>query len=859
MRIRIIESIYRDWPAFALSGKMSDPDGAKPPEGRCGHRGQIPFPQLLCCRGIITLWKALAMREFGSKSRAVRLYLLFALATICATPPQVVSAVEPEMTRPLSTTTDLASDMVDGIDRFLLKEIDDAAARRGQLWQVDLASDAALQASLQTHRESLARMIGAHDPRIAVQPIDETNVDLNVSAIIGTSNRFDVHAMRWPVLAEATPTFDSLPSLFGEGIVLLPRERSPANATIIVIPDADQTPEQISGLVTGISPQSQTARRLAEMGYRVYVPAIVSRQREPRGGRANLTDREYLHRPTFELGRTLAGYEVQMVLALVDRIKLESPQQRVGVFGYGEGGLIGLFAGAVDTRIDSVCISGFFGPRQKSWNEPIDRNFFGMFTQFDATELAMLMASRTFVVETSRGPEVVLSGDGGTPAELKTPDRDAASELLVAATKRLPASAVQAFTVVHPEVGGFGTEVTLGHFIAGLQIATNATIGIASVSSLSPIKSNETLLVQANKNRRQRMNQHIDRHSQGLLKESQFVREQFMSKLNTQSIETYEESVKPYRDTFRHEVIGHFDQPLLSPNTRSRQKWETDKWIGYEITMDVFPDVFAYGALLLPKDLKPGERRPVVVCQHGLEGRPTDTFEGDHPAYHDFASKLCDNGLIVFAPQNPYLFQDRFRALQRKAQPIGKTLFSIIVPQHQQIVNWLKTQSYTDPERIAFYGLSYGGKTAMRVPALVTDYCLSICSADFNEWVLKNASSRHRFSYLWTGEYEIYEWNLGSTFNYAEMAALICPRPFMVERGHFDGVGEDHWVAFEYAKVRNLYAAKLGIPERAEIEWFVGPHTINGRGSFAFLSRHLNWPISPIDQPAAVPTSTTPQ
>ena len=25
----------------------------------------------------------------------------------------------------------------------------------------------------------------------------------------------------------------------------------------------------------------------------------------------------------------------------------------------------------------------------------------------------------------------------------------------------------------------------------------------------------------------------------------------------------------------------------------------------------------------------------------------------------------------------------------------------------------------------------------MRVPALVTDYCLSICSADFNEWVVK--------------------------------------------------------------------------------------------------------------------------
>ncbi|MCA9143165.1 MAG: dienelactone hydrolase family protein, partial [Planctomycetales bacterium] len=261
-----------------------------------------------------------------------------------------------------------------------------------------------------------------------------------------------------------------------------------------------------------------------------------------------------------------------------------------------------------------------------------------------------------------------------------------------------------------------------------------------------------------------------------------------------------------------------------------------------EVMLDVFPDVFAYGVLLVPKDLKEGEKRPVVVCQHGLEGRPTDVFLGDHGAYHDFAAKLCERGFITFAPQNIYIFKDRFRTLQRKANAVGKTLFSVMVPQHQQIVNWLKTQSNVDPDRIAFYGLSYGGKSAMRIPALVTDYCLSICSADFNEWVLKNASTRHNFSYVWTGEYEIFEFDLGSTFNYAEMAALICPRPFMVERGHFDGVGEDEWVAYEYAKIRYLYQAKLGIGDRTEIEWFVGPHTINGKGTFDFLHKHLNWP-----------------
>ena len=65
----------------------------------------------------------------------------------------------------------------------------------------------------------------------------------------------------------------------------------------------------------------------------------------------------------------------------------------------------------------------------------------------------------------------------------------------------------------------------------------------------------------------------------------------------------------------------------------------------------------------------------------------------------------------------------------------------------------------------------------MRVPALVTDYCLSICSADFNDWVWKNASTLSPYSYVWSGEYEIFEFNLGHTFNYAEMAALIARAP----------------------------------------------------------------------------------
>jgi len=81
----------------------------------------------------------------------------------------------------------------------------------------------------------------------------------------------------------------------------------------------------------------------------------------------------------------------------------------------------------------------------------------------------------------------------------------------------------------------------------------------------------------------------------------------------------------------------------------------------------------------------------------------------------------------------------------------------------------------------------------------------------------------------------------------------MLPRPFMVERGHADGVAPDEWVAHEYAKVRRLYDA-VGLGDRTAIEFFNGGHSINSQGTFAFLKEHLRWPAPAIvTPPSAAP------
>jgi hypothetical protein len=280
----------------------------------------------------------------------------------------------------------------------------------------------------------------------------------------------------------------------------------------------------------------------------------------------------------------------------------------------------------------------------------------------------------------------------------------------------------------------------------------------------------------------------------------------------------------------------------MPSNPRTRLVYDEPNYLGYEVILDVWPDVFAYGVLLIPKGIPQGERRPVVVCQHGLESHVQELTD---PNAHEvglrsFANRLAAEGFVVFAPQGPYIGEDKFRIIQRMGHPLKLALYSFILGQHQRILEWLSGLPYVDPTGIGFYGISYGGKSAVTVPPLLEQYAVSICSAGFNEWVWKTTNIDSSFSYLLIEEYDMYDFNFANVVNHSEMANLMAPRAFMVERGHYDFVSEDQMVASEYAKVRWFYDY-MGISDKTRIEFLNGPHMIYGTGTFEFLRQHLPW------------------
>ncbi len=758
-----------------------------------------------------------------------------ALLVLCVA--SVAAAAERTLpgTQPLATTNDLSREMVAGIDKFLMRETAAAVALRSNYWRRDFSSPAAYEKSVAENRERFRTIVGAVDERLPVTTL-ELVTSTSQSSLVAEADGYTVHAVRWPVFARVQ----------GEG--LLVQAKGTPKARAVALPDADQTPEMLLGLATGIPASSQFARRLAESGCEVLIPTLIDR-RDTWSGNARLKrftnqpHREWIYRQAYEMGRHVIGYEVAKVQGAVDYLARDG--KPVGVIGYGEGALIAFYTAALDSRIQVAAISGYFDSRQGLWQEPIYRNVFNLLTEFGDAEIASLISTRTLIVEHSEPPKVegppsARQGRGGAaPGRITLPDFNAADgEVRRAHALTRPLNwQIQS---IHGNEGSpmpAGSDPFVKAFLRGLG-TTAGPAQSAPADSRKGFSPDE---------RQQRQVRELVEHTQQLLRSSESVRnEKFWKTLKLGEADAFKASTVAHRTNFSQNVIGQLPKATVASNARARMAYDKESWTGYDVVLDVYPDVFAWGVLLLPKDLKPGERRPVVVTQHGLEGVPHDTITDDpkgsgYGYYKAFAARLAERGFVVFSPHNPYRGRDEFRVLQRKANPLGKSLFSVIIAQHDCILDWLSEQPFVDPQRIGFYGLSYGGKTAMRVPAVLDRYALSICSADFNEWILKNVTTESPYSYMFTIEYEMPEWNLGHTFNYAEMAALIAPRPFMVERGHDDGVAPDEWVAYEFARVRRLYA-KLGIPERTEIEFFNGPHSINGVGTFKFLHRHLNWP-----------------
>jgi dienelactone hydrolase len=739
-------------------------------------------------------------------------------------------------TAALEVSGDLSMEVVDRVDRWFLSE----TARRQEV----LAQTASrTPEDIQRLRDRLRRILGlTKDLRIA-DPEGEFVGSLHTPFVAAENGRVRVLAFRWPALE----------GVEGEGLLLEPLRGAVAN--VIALPDADQSPELIAGVGTAAAELDFAwARRLAEGGCRVVIPTLLDRRNDfsgnPRVAQTNQSHREWVSRQAYYLGRHVAGYEIHKVLAAAD--VLQSMGQTGGtappliLAGYGEGGWIALLTAAVDQRFSRLLVSGAWGPLADVWQQPIDRNVWSLVRDFRAADLLDLAAATHVVVEAGRWPEVTgprgpHPGNQAATGRLTTPSRESvAAEWAVweALPRTSPQRKARLLVEEASRAASIG-EVALRELVRGVPEFEMP----AAIQTLPDQRRSEPSRWDPRERMRRQVTQLVE-HVQRQARLATFRRGEYWSRADASTLDRWRETTASYRQQFRQEILGESPAASVPMNPRTRVIYETPAFVGYEVVLDLWPEVHTYGILLVPRGIPEGERRPVVVAQHGRAGRPQEICDPreDNRYYHGFGARLAEQGWIVYAPQNLYLGEEKYRQLQRKGIALGQTFFAPMVRMHERVLEWLGELPFVDRDRIGFYGLSYGGKSAMLLPAAIPQYALSMCSGDFNEEVWKHTSLEHRFSFQFTNEHDHSEFDTADTFNYAEIAGLIAPRPFLVERGHSDGVGIDEWVAYEFARVKRRYL-QLGVPDNAELRYFVGGHEINLPLTQSFLEKHL--PVRP--------------
>jgi len=213
-----------------------------------------------------------------------------------------------------------------------------------------------------------------------------------------------------------------------------------------------------------------------------------------------------------------------------------------------------------------------------------------------------------------------------------------------------------------------------------------------------------------------------------------------------------------------------------------------------------------YGLYLVPRNAT--QPAPLIIAQHGGGGFPElATFHGGSN-YHDLVRGAVAQGWIVFAPLllfQPFYDRDHgtpippdVRAvLDDRLRALDTTLVAVEVAKISRALDALLRRPEVDARRVAMIGLSYGGYYTLYTTALDARIRAAAVAGAFCDW----GTPEDDFS-------SPTDWHPGGQLNDvtpAELAALICPRPLLVEAGRQDRLMKIGPTRAQVAQARCFY------------------------------------------------------
>lgn len=285
------------------------------------------------------------------------------------------------------------------------------------------------------------------------------------------------------------------------------------------------------------------------------------------------------------------------------------------------------------------------------------------------------------------------------------------------------------------------------------------------------------------------------------------------------SPEAYRASVEGRREAWRDLLSPPLVEAVGEPEVRASLV-PGAKWI----TVRLEDGLTAQGALVVPE----GATR-LVVFVHGLGSSPERVFGvGDEANTYDrVGCQLVEAGYAVLAPMNLIDIAPRNRA-QSLCRLAGTTMEGLEFTRYQHLLDAVaQVAPALDLENHALAGMSWGGLATQYWSPLEDRVAVAASLGFFNHRPNKMVVQDTRYGTFYdSGEEHAFLHGLLLGFSDADLASLLCPRPFMVQHGRADMIGWWPQVVEEFERARQHWR-RLGVADRVHLDLHDDGHVVH--------------------------------
>ena len=278
-----------------------------------------------------------------------------------------------------------------------------------------------------------------------------------------------------------------------------------------------------------------------------------------------------------------------------------------------------------------------------------------------------------------------------------------------------------------------------------------------------------------------------------------------------------------------------------------------------KILIQTEPKVWMPFYLLIPHGIKEDEKRPVIIAPHGHRcgGKAGVVSNTNQPQvkkgilrYHcDYGLRLVQKGYIVFCPdargsgeriedisvknnENDLLISS-CNDLNLAAISLGQSLLGMMTWDLMRLLDYVETVDFCDSSKIACVGFSGGGLQCLWLSAFDERIKCSYISGYF--YSFKSALLHtHRCGCNFIP-------NLWKYVEIGDIAALIAPRPLLIESGREDSLNGTMGIesVTEQVNITKEAYHLFGKTENMRHHIFEGNHVFQGGPLVSFLQAWL--------------------